>query len=369
MGKLHRAMKGLITLKNPLKLESGQWLDNAKVAYTQYGEPNQDGSNVILICHTLSGDINILEQKEWWFIGDNQWIDPKKYCIIAFATLGSWHGSSSPIKDVGNQESKYGIAFPTVTVTDSVRAHQQALQQLGISKVRAIIGGSFGGFCVYTWLTLNPQLIDIAIVFQSAARCSAHTIGLFSLMRELICADPAWNNGNYEADQIKTMMGLQQAIALNRLFALSHHFYEQKLAPKQRRETMELTAGYWQPFSLVDTFINQPANSLRGLDPNALLSTLRASSLFDLERTFPDVWERWQRMRTQLIQIPCKQDWRYPPEGMEEIHQKCVGMNITSVLKPTSSMLGHGSFLHDPASLQSLLPFLNKVIETGHLYA
>ena len=359
-------MKKNIKLDRGLRLENGEYVNNIEVAYNQYGKPEPDGSNIIIICHTLSGGINILEQKEWWFVNSGEWIDPGKYCIIAFATLGSWHGSSSPIKNNLSYEiERNKTYFPTVTVTDSIRAHREALRQMGVNQVRAIIGGSFGGFCAYTWITVDPKLCDVAIVFQSTLQCSAHSIGLFSMMRELICNDEGYMNGDYRDEDIHKMKGLRQAIGLNRLFALSHNYYEKRFPANQRGKEKQFEDKYWEPFSKIDTFIHQAPKSLNGVDPKCLLSTLRASSLFDLKRTYPEFWKIWEEMKTGIVHIPCRQDWRYPPSGMERIDQQCNELGIRSVLKVTESEYGHGSFLHDRSSIEYLLPYLNKVTETG----
>jgi len=370
MDKSYRPMKNTIVLEKELCLENGECVNNVHVAYYQYGLAKEDGSNIIIICHTLSGGIDVLNQKEWWFVGENELIDPKKYCVIAFATLGSWHGSTSPSNNTliikGQSDESY---FPTVTVTDSIRAHREALRQMGIKRVRAVIGGSFGGFCAYTWITLDPNLCDLAIVFQSSLQCSAHSIGLFSMMRELICSDDAWMNGKYAPENIQNMEGLQRAIGLNRLFAMSHHFYEKRFPIEERRQVNRISSKYWEHFSKVDTFIHQHAKSLQGVDPNSLMSTLRASSLFDLKRTFTGLWTTWLNMKTQLIQIPCSQDWRYPVSGMEDIHRQCRKIGVKSVLRITESPYGHGSFLHDRNSMEHLLPYLNKVVQEGHIGA
>lgn len=363
-------MKSIIKLKNGLQLENGEYVNNVEVAFKQYGTPKPDGSNVIIICHTLSGGINILEQKEWWFVDTDEWIDPRTYCIFAFATLGSWHGSSSPANNSFCYKiEKSKIYFPTVTVTDSIRAHREALRQMGVNRVKAVIGGSFGGFCAYTWITLDPNLCDVAIVFQSSLQCSAHSIGLFSMMRELICNDDNYRNGDYKHEDIPRMKGLRQAIGLNRLFALSHHYYEKQFPPNQRGKENQIEAGYWEHFSKVDSFIHQAPKSLNGVEPKCLLSTLRASSLFDLNRTFPKFWESWKTMKTGIIHIPCRQDWRYPTSGMERIHQQCRALGIKSALRITESEFGHGSFLHDKSSIIYLLPYLNKVTQTGDIDA
>jgi len=350
-------------LDQPMILESGQVLDSVQVQYSITGTPLSDGSNVVVVCHTLTGGIDVTSQKEWWFIGPGQLIDTNYYCVISMATLGSWNGSSSPC--LRNQYSKksLGINFPTVTVIDSVRAHQQVLGHLGIRRAKAIIGGSFGGFCVYTWLALEPQLFDLAIIFQSALQCSAHTIGAFAFIRELVCSDPAWNHGKYKPNEIHSMSSMQKILSFNRLFKLSHCFFEELFPLELRRQEVKLDANFSEPCSVVDTFISSPPKSLAGIDPNSLLCILRSSALFDLQRSLPDLWTRWQDLRSQLVQIPCAQDWRYPIEGMLSVHKKACAIGVNSQLRVTRSGYGHGSFLHDPDSLRSVYHFLEQSLE------
>lgn len=350
-------------LMQPLRLESGQILDSVDIAYQITGTPNEDGSNVVVICHTLTGGIDIASSRTWWFVGPDQLIDTNHSCVISMATLGSWHGSSSPSNQGVPPRQKARLQFPTVTVTDSINAHRQLLRSLGIVRARALIGGSFGGFCAYTWLTLEPELFDVAFIFQSALRCSAHNIAFFALARELICADPTWSNGNYRDQDIINMPGVKRMVALNRLLQFSHATLESKFPPDERYPQQAQQISFADPWSPVDTFVLGEPKSVQGLDPADFLCLIRSSALFDLYRSFPDLWNRWKKLRTQTVQIPCVQDWRYPVEGMEVIHQQMLQLGLESHLLVSESAFGHGSFLHDPASLQPFLPFLRRILK------
>ena len=68
---------------SPLYLESGRILEPYEITYETYGELNEDKSNVILVCHALSGSHHAAgiyegERKAgWWdgLIGDGKAID------------------------------------------------------------------------------------------------------------------------------------------------------------------------------------------------------------------------------------------------------------------------------------------------------
>ena len=61
-----------IKFNEPLYLESGRMLSNFKLIYETYGTLNPDKSNVIVICHALTGSHHAAgtyagdEKAGWW---------------------------------------------------------------------------------------------------------------------------------------------------------------------------------------------------------------------------------------------------------------------------------------------------------------
>lgn len=353
----------IFQLPDSLSLESGKVLENVEIHYEMVGEPIDGGSNVIVICHTLTGGINIVDSPLWSFVGEGQLIDTDQYCIISLGTLGGVNESTGPLSCSPSGEP-YGPDFPVVTVVDSVKAHNRVLDALGIYQAKAIIGGSYGGFCAYAWLALKPSFFDLAVIFQSALRCSAHTIALWALCRDLITSDARWRNGRYTEKDFQEMHGFTQMIALNRILQLGHEKFESKFPSSTRLETQDLTADFWDKHCAIDDFLlMKPGKTLvnhKSLDPNTILSTLRSSSLFDLERSFPDLWTRWKNLSTTIIQLPCVQDWRYPTREMHQLHRQFKQVGVDAYYRPTSSQFGHGSFLYDPKSLKIAIPLLER---------
>ena len=81
---------------SPLYLESGRILEPYEIAYETYGELNEDKSNVILVCHALSGSHHAAGTYEgerkagWWdgLIGDGKAIDTSRYFVICTNVIG-----------------------------------------------------------------------------------------------------------------------------------------------------------------------------------------------------------------------------------------------------------------------------------------
>ena len=52
---IKKDIKTLI-VKNPLKLDCGQIINDFPLAYETYGSLNENKDNAILVCHALTGD-------------------------------------------------------------------------------------------------------------------------------------------------------------------------------------------------------------------------------------------------------------------------------------------------------------------------
>ena len=156
---------------NPLNLESGQTLAPVTVAYETYGKLNTNKDNAVLICHALSGDAhasgkNAKGNTGWWdnLIGPKKAIDTNKYFVICTNTIGSCMGSTGPNSINPTTKKTYGLAFPIITIGDMVNVQKQFIEQLGISQLKAVIGGSMGGMQALEWTIMYPESIQQCVI-------------------------------------------------------------------------------------------------------------------------------------------------------------------------------------------------------------
>ena len=108
-----------------VRLQMGETLRDAKLAYRTYGSLNQAKSNAIVYPTWYSGQ----HYDNEWLIGEGMALDPARYCIIVPNMLGNGL-SSSP----SNTPPPYDRArFPHVTVYDNVSVqHRLVTERLGI---------------------------------------------------------------------------------------------------------------------------------------------------------------------------------------------------------------------------------------------
>ena len=140
-------------------LDSGYKFDEFKIAYKTFGNLNKNRSNVILVCHALTGDQfvkgkNPVTNKDgWWekMVGSNKPLNTDEYFIICSNVLGGCLGSTGP-KEINPKTKKpYGMDFPSVTIRDIVKAQSYLIDSLNINKIFAIVGASMGAMQVIQW--------------------------------------------------------------------------------------------------------------------------------------------------------------------------------------------------------------------------
>ncbi len=122
--------EGVYTIPH-YKFETGQEMDNVKIAYVTYGKLNADKSNaVLLVPGTSSG-------RHWPddYVGPGKMYDSDKYFFISVDALGG--GNSTQPKD------GLGMDFPRYTVRDIVHTEYHLVHEgLGLNGLLAVAGPS-----------------------------------------------------------------------------------------------------------------------------------------------------------------------------------------------------------------------------------
>lgn len=196
-------------------LVNKQSLESLCLAFEVYGELNTAKDNVIVIHHSLSTsahaanlatpstdfDYNHRDDAGWWdsMIGSGKALDPDEYCIICINNIGSCYGSTGP--------SDYPHEFPVITMHDIVNSQKLVLDQLGITKVKLLIGGSMGGMISLAWLQMYPN--DLENIFLVACSHKAYPINVFNRMiqREILKLDQDKSSGQKQGLKIARMLG------------------------------------------------------------------------------------------------------------------------------------------------------------------
>ncbi|AQG78212.1 homoserine O-acetyltransferase family protein [Spirosoma montaniterrae] len=195
--------------KYSFPLESGQILPGFRLAYTTRGTLDNTASNVVWVCHALTGNA---DAGDWWggMVGPGKYFDPARDFIVCANVLGSCYGSTGPLSDNPETGQPYYYDFPTLTIRDIVAALDLLRQELGIEKIRTCIGGSVGGEQALEWAVMQPDVIDNVVVIATSAVASPWCIAFNEAQRMAIEADPTWGERRADAG----MAGMKAARAM-----------------------------------------------------------------------------------------------------------------------------------------------------------
>ncbi|MFD3003416.1 homoserine O-acetyltransferase [Pontibacter toksunensis] len=210
---------------NTFTLESGATLPGFQLAYTSYGTLNPQRSNVVWVCHALTGSSDFTD---WWcdLFGEGKLYDPQEWFVICANTLGGCYGSTGPFSINPETQQPYFHTFPQVTNRDVVSAFDLLRQDLGLEQVHTLIGGSLGGQQALEWALLKPDVFERLIHVASNARHSPWGIAFNETQRMAIRQDPTWAT----ASETAGLEGLKTARAIA---MLSYRHYNTYAATQQ----------------------------------------------------------------------------------------------------------------------------------------
>jgi homoserine O-acetyltransferase len=89
------------------------------------------------------------------------------------------------------------MRFPEFSIRDMVESeYQLATSVLHLSHLHAVMGISMGGMQTFTWATLHPDFMDVAIPMAGSPQSTSYDKLLWTAEIDAIELDPAWNHGN-----------------------------------------------------------------------------------------------------------------------------------------------------------------------------
>ena len=166
----------------PFSLELGGRLDALRIAYHTYGTLNADKSNVIWVCHALTGNSDV---QDWWphTVEEGKFLDPADNFIICANILGSPYGTTAPLHSNPATGSPYYKDFPPYTIRDIVNAHRVLAEALGIGRIKVLVGCSVGGFQAIEWAVMEPDRFERLVLMATDAIATPWTIAIDETMR------------------------------------------------------------------------------------------------------------------------------------------------------------------------------------------
>lgn len=314
-----------------MKLENGGVL-NIELAYERRGP---EDAPVILVCHALTGNqfsIGTEREPGWWsgLIGSGKYIDTNHWQVITFNVLGGCDGSTGPLSIHPDTLDTYRSSFPAITIRDMVKAERQALDQLGIGKLKAVIGGSLGGMQVLEWGVLYPNDMEQLFVLASTPYLSDYGIAFNRIGIAAIEGDPNFQNGYYQfSHEVK---GFEVARMAGMVTYRSPKLFSQRF--HRESQSSDLYS--------VESYLHYQGEKLaKRFDVNSYLVLLKAMNSHDIGRGRGGWRNAASAIKAHVTGIGYEHDLIYPSEEIQAFIQTVAKGDFYKV--PTD--FGHDGFL------------------------
>ncbi|MFZ9634058.1 MAG: alpha/beta fold hydrolase, partial [Alphaproteobacteria bacterium] len=198
-------MQDLFFSTRDFRLENGDVLPELRLAYVTHGRLARDGRNAVLLTHGYTSSHHMVESGDgaaegYWggLVGPGKAIDTDRFFVVSSNMLGSSHGSTGPGSIDPRTGRPWGPRFPDISLADIVAAQRAMLDALGVARLAAVAGPSYGGFQAFQWAVSFPGFVDGIVPAISSPRSPGGRESLDQLVA-FLARDPNWNGGDYHA--------------------------------------------------------------------------------------------------------------------------------------------------------------------------
>jgi homoserine O-acetyltransferase/O-succinyltransferase len=274
------------------RLHSGIVMPEVTIAYSTLGTLAPDRGNAVLVTHGNTSGPQMIDpggstgEGSWnELVGPGKAVDTNRFFVICPNMLGSSYGSTNAASNNPASGKPYGSQFPDITVSDIVATQRRLLDHLGIEKLVAIVGPSYGGFQAFQWAVNYPDAMKgIAAVVTSPVVQRERSEGNVERLLGTLSKDPNWNGGDYydRGGVLETMIQIRSTTL--KTYGIETRLKQTMSAPEQIEAAIREEAARWARGFDANSLIIL-AKALRGFDVTAQLGRIKSKVLFVLSRT------------------------------------------------------------------------------------
>ncbi len=265
------------------------------------------------------------DRRGWWseIVGPGKAVDLAAYRVLSFDYLGGNGESTGP--RFGGAETS---AWPSVDSQDQAAALVQLLDALGVTRLRAVVGASYGGAVALAFGEHHGARVDQLVVISAAHRSHPVTTAYRTLQRRVVREALRWHEAG---------TGLRWARGL----AMVGYRTPEEFAARFDGEPIRVEDGYRFP---VEDYLEARGEAFaQTFDPLAFLAL---SESLDLHRVDP------ARIHVATDLVGITSDQIVPLADLESLRRSLAGPARLRVL---ASLYGHDAFLKEVAAVTGIL--------------
>jgi homoserine O-acetyltransferase len=240
-----------------------------------------------------------------------------------------------------------------VTVEDWVNAQARLLDQLGITQLAAVMGGSLGGMQALSWTLQHPTRMRHAIVIASAPNLTAENIAFNEVARRAIVTDPDFYGGHFYQHNTIPKRGLRIARMIGHITYLSDDVMNEKFGRQLREAVTDSATGYRYStqdieFQIESYLRYQGDKFSEYFDANTYLLITRALDYFDPASRFGgDLSKALAQSLAKFLLVSFTTDWRFSPARSREMVHALLNNQRDVTYAEIDAPHGHDAFLLD----------------------
>jgi homoserine O-acetyltransferase len=318
----------ILTYKHPFTTETGAIIPELEISYHTYGKLNNDGDNVIWVCHALTANSDV---EAWWpgMVGEGLLFDPGKYFIVCANVLGSCYGTTGPASVNPESGKPWGRDFPLITVRDLVNVHEILRNHLGIRKIHTILGASIGGYQALEYAIMFPDLIQRLILMASGSKQTPWALAFSESMRLAMEADQTFMANDPEGG--KKGLKAARSIALISYRTVAAYNETQKETDDEKLSSFK--AASYQAY--------QGDKLVKRFNPYSYWTLTCLSDTHNIGRGRGGVLNALKTIRAEVLCVGIKSDILFPTD-----EQKLIAANTANAQYiEIDSFYGHDGFL------------------------
>ena len=324
----------------PFKLESGEVLPSLEIAYDTFGELNEAKDNVIWVCHALTANSDVAD---WWphTVEQGKFLDPERYFIVCANFLGSHYGTTSPLTVNPATGKKWYYDFPRITVRDMVACHQLLAKELGIERVKLLIGSSIGGFQCMEWAIMEPEFMENLALIATTTYSEPWAAAFNESQRMAIRLDPSW--GEERDDAGLDGMAVARSIALISYRGGAAYNATQQELSNPLEASFDRRAHSYQQY--------QGEKLRRRFNALSYYRLSEAVDSHNIARGRGTIAEALSRIKARTLVVAISSDILFPVEAHTPLREHIADVEYHLI----ESEFGHDGFLVEHEKLNSII--------------
>lgn len=325
------------------KLESGESLPGFQLQYTTLGRLNASRTNVVWICHALTGNSDFTT---WWdgLFGQGKAFDPQDHFIICANTLGGCYGSTGPLSINPLSKQPYHHKFPFITNRDIVGSFELLREELNIDIIHTLIGGSLGGQQALEWAISHPFRVKNLIQVASNAKHSPWGIAFNESQRQAIAQDLTWQLDTDTAG----LNGMKVARSIALLSYRSYQTYQLTQIEQDDEATDHFKAASYQVY--------QGEKLAKRFNAYTYWALSKAMDAHNVGRGRGGIRLALGMIKARTLFIGITSDVLFPVQEQQFLAENVAGSTLGSI----DSAYGHDGFLIEWQKLTTIIQKFNK---------